>query len=169
MNNLKLVLSFYAFFSIIVLVVSVFLFIYTKKYTRKKNRVLGLFLDLTKRDGILLSTNFLGLLIGVYCAINIKNYNNIFLYMILFNCGISILFSFDIHLIFSEILYTSISVVVLKLLSLINIYLTNVSYDKMTHVLSIVFLITIIIYLMFSSVRKMDLLLKKHKYVKGNI
>ena len=63
MNNLKLILNLYIFFSIIVILLAVFLFIYTKKYTQKKVRILGLFLDLSKIDCIVLATNLLHLII----------------------------------------------------------------------------------------------------------
>ena len=53
-NNLKLVFDIYIFFSIIVILLAIFLFIYTKKYTQKKVRILGLFLDLSKIDCIVL-------------------------------------------------------------------------------------------------------------------
>ena len=169
MSNITLVLNFYVFFSVIVLGVAFFLFFYTKKYKKSKVRLFGLFLDLSKREAILLSTNLLSLLLNVWCAINIANYNTLFLIMILFNALVTILMAFDIHIIISEIIYTGISVVVLKLLSLIDIYLTNVNYNVLTHSLSIIFLLTIIVYSCFISVRKLELLLRKNKFVRRNV
>lgn len=169
MSNMALVLKFYLFFMIVVLVLAIGLFIYTRKYKKSKVRLLGLFMNLTKRESVLLSTNLLGLLLNVWCAFNIVDYNNLFLVMILFNALITVFLSFDVHMMGAEVLYTGISVVVLKLLNLINIYLTNVNYNVLTHSLSIIFLFTIIVYSCFICVRKLELLLKKNKYVRGNV
>lgn len=169
MSNISLVLKFYVFFSIFVLVLAIWLFIYTRKYKKSKVRLLGLFLNLTKRECILLSTNVLGFLLNIWCAINISSYNNLFLVMILVNAVVTIVGALDLHIVAAEIVYTGITVVVLKLLSLINIYLNNVSYNVLTHSLSIIFLLTIIVYSCFICIRKLELLLKKNKIVGGNV
>lgn len=169
MSNMALVLKFYLFFMIIVLLLAVLLFIYTRKYKKSKVRLLGLFMSLTKRESLLVSTNLLGFLLNVWCAFNINNYNNLFLLMILFNALITMIIACNLHMIGAEIIYTGISVVVLKLLNLINVYLNNVNYNVLTHSLSIIFLFTIVIYSCFIFVRKVELLLKKNKYVRGNV
>ena len=159
MNNLKLILNLYIFFSIIVILLAVFLFIYTKKYTQKKVRILGLFLDLSKIDCIVLATNLLHLIISIYCVFNIDKFNIMFFAMIAFNSIVSIILSFNLHLIFAEIIYTFITLFVL----------TKINYDKMTYILSFIFMGTIVVYLLFTSVRKLELVLKKNKYVRRNI
>lgn len=169
MNNLKMVLSLYIFFSVIVILLSIFLFIYTKKYTKKKVRILGLFLDLSKFDCIVLATNLLHLILSIYCVFNISNFGLLFISMIVVNSVIGIIVSFNFHLIVAEIIYTSITLLVLTLLNLINTFLTKISYDTITHILSITFMITIVVYLLFISVRKLELVLKKNKYVRRNI
>ncbi|MBQ4263462.1 MAG: hypothetical protein IJB83_04415 [Bacilli bacterium] len=169
MNNYKLILNFYIFFSIIVLILAISLFIYTKKYKKTKVRILGLFLDLTKKESVLLSTNLLSLLLNIWCCLNIENYNALFLLMIIFNSLITIIISLNIRMILLKIISTSITLLVLKLLSLINTYINNINYNVQTHILNIVFLITIIIYSCFVSIRELELLLKKNIYVRRNI
>ena len=87
----------------------------------------------------------------------------------IFNSFISIVLSFNIHLIIAEVIYSFITILVLTLLNLVNTYLNNISYDFLTHVLSILFMITIFVYLCYISVRKLELVLKKNKYVRRNI
>lgn len=169
MNNLKLILNLYIFFSIIVILLAVFLFIYTKKYIQKKVRILGLFLDLSKIDCIVLATNLLHLIISIYCVFNIDKFNIMFFAMIAFNSIVSIILSFNLHLIFAEIIYTFITLFVLILLNLVNTFLTKINYDKMTYILSLIFMGTIVVYLLFTGVRKLELVLKKNKYVRRNI
>jgi len=169
MNKLLLVLNLYIFFSIIVIALSLFLFFYTKKYSEKKVKIFGLFLDLSKIDCIILGTSLLHLIISVYCLFNISNYGLLFMAMIIFNSLISIVLSFNLHLIIAEVIYTSITLLVLTLLNLINTYLDKINYDTLTHVLSIVFMIAISVYLLFISVRKLELVLNKNKYVRRNI
>lgn len=169
MNNLKLILNLYIFFSIIVILLAVFLFIYTRKYKQKKVRILGLFLDLSKVDCIVLSTNLLHLILSVYCVFNISDFNIMFFTMIAFNSIVSIILSFNLHLIIAEIIYTFITLLGLILLNLVNTFLTKINYDTMTYILSLVFMGTIVVYLLFISVRKLEIVLKKNKYVRRNI
>lgn len=169
MNNLKLILNLYIFFSIIVVLLAVFLFIYTRKYKQKKVRILGLFLDLSKVDCIVLSTNLLHLILSVYCVFNISDFNIMFFTMIAFNSIVSIILSFNLHLIIAEIIYTFITLLGLTLLNLVNTFLTKINYDTMTYILSLVFMGTIVVYLLFISVRKLEIVLKKNKYVRRNI
>lgn len=169
MNNLKLILNLYIFFSIIVILLAVFLFIYTRKYKQKKVRILGLFLDLSKVDCIVLSTNLLHLILSVYCVFNISDFNIMFFTMIAFNSIVSIILSFNLHLIIAEIIYTFITLFGLILLNLVNTFLTKINYDTMTYILSLVFMGTIVVYLLFISVRKLEIVLKKNKYVRRNI
>ena len=169
MNNLKLILNLYIFFSIIVILLAVFLFIYTRKYKQKKVRILGLFLDLSKVDCIVLSTNLLHLIISIYCVFNISSFNIMFFTMIAFNSIVSIILSFNLHLIIAEIIYTFITLFGLILLNLVNTFLTKINYDTMTYILSLVFMGTIVVYLLFISVRKLEIVLKKNKYVRRNI
>ena len=169
MNNLKLVLNLYIFFSIIVVLLAIFLFIYTRKYNNKKLKIFGLFLDLSKLDCIVLGTNLLHLIISLYCVFNISKFGLLFISMIIFNSIIGIILSFNLHFIIAEIIYTFITLVVLVLLNLVNTFLNNISYDKMTYILSLVFMGTIVVYLLFISVRKLEIVLKKNKYVRRNI
>lgn len=169
MNKLLLILDLYIFFSIIVVALSIFLFLYTKKYSEKKVRIFGLFLDLSKIDSIILGTNLLHFIVSIYCLFNISNYGLLFMAILICNSLISVVLSFNLHLIIAEVVYTSITLLVLTLLNLINTYLDKINYDTMTHVLSIVFMITIGVYLLFISVRKLELVLNKNKYVRRNI
>ena len=169
MNNLKQILDLYIFFSIIVILITIFLFIYTKKYKPKKVKILGLFLDLSKIDCIILATNLLHLILSIYCVFNIDKFNMMLFIIIACNSIISIILSFNLHLIIAEVVYTSITLVVLIVLNLVNTFLTNINYDTMTYILSIIFMITIVVYSLFTSVRKLELVLKKNKYVRRNI
>lgn len=169
MNNLKSILNLYIFFSIIVILLAVFLFIYTRKYKQKKIRILGLFLDLGKVDCIILATNLLHLILSIYCVFNIRDFNIMFFTMIAFNSIVSIILSFNLHLIIAEIIYTFITLFGLILLNLVNTFLTKINYDTMTYILSLVFMGTIVVYLLFISVRKLEIVLKKNKYVRRNI
>lgn len=169
MSNLKQILNLYIFFSIVVIILALSLFLYTRKYNKKKIRILGLFLDLSKIDCIVLATNVLHLILSIYCVFNIEKFNIMFFTMIAVNAIVSIVLSFNLHLIIAEIIYTSITLFGLILLNLVNTFLNNISYDKMTYILSLIFMGTIVVYLLFTSVRKLELVLKKNKYVRRNI
>jgi hypothetical protein len=89
--------------------------------------------------------------------------------MFIVNALVTIILSLKIHIIIAEIIYTSVTVGLITLLSLINTFLTTVNYDKMTHILSIVFLCTIVVYAFFIAVRKLELVLKKNRFVRRNV
>ena len=168
-SNLKLVLDFYIFFSIVTLIISVVLFLMTKNFNQRKIKVLGLFLDLSRNDCIILATNLYQLILTIYCVININKFCLLFMAMFIINALVTIILSLKIHIIVAEIIYTSVTVGLITLLNLINTFLTTVNYDKMTHILSIVFLCTIIVYAFFITVRKLELVLKKNRFVRRNV
>lgn len=168
-SNLKIILKFDIFFSVVVFLISLILFIYTRKYSQKKIKFLGLFLDLSKTDSIILASTLLNLLLTIYCVCNISEFGILLATMIIVNALATILVCFNLHLIIAEVVYTSITVVILTLLNLVNTFLTEVNYDKMTHILSIVFLCTIVVYTFYVSVRKLELVLKKNRFVRRNV
>lgn len=169
MNNLQLILDIYLFFSFFIIVLVIFLFTYTKKYSQKKVKVLGLFLDLSKSDCMIIATNLFHFLLSIYCVFNIDNFNTLISIMFIVNSVINVFLCFNFHLIIAETIYTSITLFVLILLNLVNTFLTNIKYDTMTYVLSLVFMSTIVVFLLFACVRKLELVLKKNKHVRRNI
>ena len=81
--------------------------------------------------------------------------------MLITSCIISLICSLNLHYAIAEVVYDAITIVVLILLSLIKSYLIEVNFDVMINWLSIVFSIGIIVYLMYSTTRKLELLFKK--------
>jgi len=160
MGNFKLLLDFYIFFSIIALAISGIVFLSTKKFDKKKIKILGFFLDLSKSQSILLSTNTLHLIISLYCLIKIENFSIMYIAMLITNCVIALICAFNLHYAIASLVYDSITVVVLLLLSLIKSYLVEVSFDLLVNGLCIVFSIGILVYLMYSTTRKLELLFK---------
>lgn len=161
MSTLKLLLDFYVFFSVIVLVLSGIVFLSTKKFNKKRIKTLGFFLDLNKSQCILLSGITLHIIVSLYCIIKIENFSLMYVSMLITSCIISLICSLNLHYAIAELIYDAITIVVLILLSLIKSYLTEVHFDVMINWLSIVFSIGIIVYLMYATTRKLELLFKK--------
>lgn len=161
MNKLKDFLDFYIFFSILALVLSGIIFISTRKFDRKKIKILGFFLDLSKSQSILLATITLHVIITLYCIIRADNFSVMYVAMLITNCIIALICSLNLHYAIASLIYDAITVVVLILLSLIKSYLIEVHFDKMINWLCIAFSIGIIVYLMYATTRKIELLFKK--------
>lgn len=161
MGTFKLLLEFYLFFSIIVLAISGIVFFSTKKFNKKRIKTLGFFLDLNKSQCILLSGITLHMIVTLYCVIRIENFSIIYVSMLITSCVISLICSLNLHYALAEVIYDAITIVVLILLSLIKSYLLEVHFDVMINCLSIVFAIGIVVYLMYSTTRKLELLFKK--------
>ena len=168
MNSPKSLTGFYIFFSIITIAIMVSIFLYTKIFKKNKVKVLGLFLNLNKSDCVVISSNLLCFIITLYCVFNIDNFGLLFTSMLIVNSFISIIFSFSFHIVLTEIVYTSITILALTLLNLINTFLTSVNYDTMTYILSIAFSCAVIAFSCFASLRKLELTLRKNKYVRRN-
>ena len=161
MNKLKLLLDFYIFFSVIVLAISIIVFLSTRNFNRKRIKTLGFFLDLSKSQCILLAVNTIHIIVALYCIFKSDNFGIVYVAMLIANCVIALICSLNLHYAIAEVVYDSITVGVLTLLNLINSYLNDVSDDITIKVLSIVFSIGIIVYLMYATTRKIELLFKK--------
>ena len=161
MGTFKLLLDFYIFFSIVVLAVSTFIFFITKNYNKDRIKILGFFLDLSKSQSVLLAGITLNLIVATYCIIKIENFSVIYAAMIIGSCIISLISSLNLHYAIAEIVYDAITIVALVLLSLIKSYLLEVHFDVMINALCIVFSIGILVYLMYVTARKIELLFKK--------
>lgn len=169
MNDYKTILNFYMWFSIIAILIFLGITLYTKNFKKSKIKILGLFLNLSKIDCILMSTIVLSVMMTIYCVLNIDKFVSVFRILFIINSVIAIIFSLNFHFIIAELIYSSINLVVLRLLSLVNSFITSVNYDKITHILSIVFSCAIIVYSLFCAMRKTEITLKKNKYVRRNI
>lgn len=161
MEKFKLLLDFYIFFSVIALLVSGLVFFLTRKYNKDRIKILGFFLDLSKSQCILLATNMVHVIISLYCIVKVENFNIMYVAMLATNCIMALLCSLSLHYGIAVLIYDAITVVVLILLSLVKTYLIEVSFDQYVNVLSIVFSIAIIVYLMYATTRKIELLFKK--------
>lgn len=161
MGKFKLLLDFYIFFSVIVLLISGIVFLSTKKFNRNRIKTLGFFLDLTKSQCILLAGITLHLIVSLYCIFKIENFSIMYVAMLIGSCIISLICSLNLHYAIAEVVYDAITIVVLILLSLIKSYLLEVSFDAMINCLCIVFSIGIVVYLMYATTRKLELLFKK--------
>ena len=169
MNDYKTVLNFYMWFGIVAVVLFLGITIYTKNFKKNKIKVLGLFLNLSKIDCVLMSTIVLNIMMTIYCVFNIDKFTSVFRIMFIINSVIAMIFSMNFHLIITELLYSSINIVVLTLLSLVNTFLTSVNYDEMTYILSIIFSCAVVVYSFFCGIRKIEITLKKNKFVRRNI
>lgn len=169
MSSTKSLVSFYIFFGIITLILAISLFMYTKKFDKKKVKILGFFLNLTNSDCVVIASNILCFIVTLYCVFNIEQFGMFFACVLMINAFISIIFSFSFHMVLSEVIYTSITILVLTLLNLINTFLTSVNYDTMTYILSVVFSCAVIAFQCFASLRKVELTLRKNKYVRRNV
>ena len=168
MSKIKVLFSFFIIFVIFIAILSVLLYFLTKKYNEKKLKLYAIFLDMSKREVLLISTIILNILISVFLVVNINNYDSIYIDVILINSIIFITLSFKFKLMFLEAFYTSSLAVIIRLLFLVNSYLKNVYYDKLILVLEIIFIVLIIIYVLFMNIRKFEILVNNNKYVRRN-
>ena len=157
---------YFIFLSVFIVVLAIILFLGTRKYKDKRTKFYSLFLNLNARSVILVATTLLNLTFILYLTLCVKYYDDFILYLLIANSVVSIIMSLDIHLVGYDILYTVISVIILKVFSLIYNYLDTIYYNRVIFVLGIVFLLMIIIYAFFITIRKIEIIIKKNKFVR---
>lgn len=169
LSKLKLMFSFYIFMAIIIICISFFAFFITKKYKEKRIKLYALFMDISKREVILLSCSLFTLFVNIFLHINVKVYSNLFMYMLIFSSVIFIIFALNIRLILLEIFYLGSELLIINLLTYVNNYINYVFFDKMIVALKIVFIVLACLYGIYIFVRKVEILLKNNKYVRRNL
>ena len=88
--------------------------------------------------------------------------------MIVVNSIICIAVSLNSRIIISSFLYTFISIFSLKIINLVYNYLSSIYFDKLTFILGIIFVLMVIVYELFVTVRLLEIVLKKNGGVKAN-
>ena len=162
-NDIKLLSSLFIFSSIIIVVLSLALFLFTRKYSDKKRNLFSVFLDTSIRESILNASNFLNLILILYLVFNIDNFNNLTVMILLVNLVIYLALSLNLYLMFSALIYTGISIALLKILSLIDNYLEFIFFDRNIFYLKVLLIIMIVIFSCFTTIRRLELLLKRSK------
>jgi len=156
-TSLKNLYPFIVFIGIVFILLSIVLYISTFKYKKKKLKFLAIFASLSKRNIILLSTIILNFLIVVYYSVQIKYFSNIVIYLIIVNAVISVITALNIHMLISTIIYDTISIISLKILSLVYNYLENIYYNKLTFILGIIFLLLLNVYEIYVTFRQVEI------------
>ena len=167
LQNLNSLFSYFIFVSIFIIVLAILFFFATKKYSKKKVKLFSLFASLNKKSIILLSSFILNFTIIVFYAVATQHFNNLILYLIIVNNIIVIFVSLNIRLIISNLLYSTISIFSLKIINLIYNYLFYIYYDNLTFILGVIFILTIIVFEMFITVRLFEIVLKNIKALGG--
>ena len=149
------VIFFFSFLFII-------LIFFTKRYKDKYKNLYSLFLNLSKKDTFLLSTTVLNFLVVLFFLINIKSFLNIGIYAILIVNIYSCFFSFNFHVIISDIIYTTMSIMMLWVLNVVNNYSIYIITNNLTIILKILLMILIFVYSLFVLVRKEEIIFSKY-------
>ena len=162
-NYAHIVLMVFVYFIIFSLLISLIGFLLTKKFNKKFYRFYILFMGLSFREVFLLATVFLNVVLIIYFIFNVNYFLPLGLYMIAVTNFLSCLLSFNIRLIIIDIIYTSILCGLLWLLMTIKNYQSYVGQNIYIKVLIIVFIIMIILYTLFITIRKINLLVNIHR------
>jgi len=159
-NVILMVLIYFAVFSGLMIIVG---FLFTKKFNKKFRKIYILFMGLSFQEAFLLSTTFLNLIIMIYFLINVNYFLPLGSYMIVVTNFLSCLFSFNIKIIIVDLLYTTVSCSLLWLLMTINNYHSYIGDNIYMSVLTIMFMMMIGLYLLFLTIRKINLLVNLHR------
>lgn len=167
-SNLKSIYSYFIFISIFIVILSIIFFFATKKYSKRKVKFLALFVNLDRKNIILISSFLLNFTLVAFFAVKSDNFNNMVIYLIATNVIISCIVSLKLKIILSNIIYSLISCFSLKIINLVYTYLTNIYYDRLTFILAIIFILMVIVYQLFITFRLTEMILKYNKLEVGN-
>ena len=151
---------FMLFFCFLFFIVSMFV---TRRFNNRYRKFYSIFLDLGKKDAFLYATLFLNFLLVMYFFIDISSFYYIGIYMILFVNILASLFFGNLYLILVNAFYCVVSINLLWLLSMINTYLVDVILDKNILYLKYLLIVLIILYTIFMSIRKLEIILNLHR------
>lgn len=165
--NLKSIYSYFIFIAIFIIILSIIFFLTTRKYSKRKVKLFSLFSSLNNRTIILLASFILNFTLVSFFAVSTKHFNNFILYLIIINNIITIIISMDISVIVANIIYSIISIFSLKIINLVYNYLSLIYYDRLTFILGIIFVLMIIVYELFITVRLFEIVLNKVKPIGG--
>lgn len=167
-DKINSMFSFFIFFIIVIVVFSIIAILTTKNYNGNKVKFYAMFLDVNKRETLLFCTGLLNVILCSYLVFNVKTYNNFCSYLIILNSIIFIFFAFRFRLMVIEVFYASSVVLMIKLLYLVDSYLSNIYFDNTILILKYVFMTLIIIYSIFVNIRKFELILNNNRFVRRN-
>lgn len=166
-SSLKSIFSYFVFVGVVIVLIAIILFLTTKKYNKKKIRLLALFSSLNSRSIILISSFVLNLTLCVFYAFAPHLYCSFVIYFLVINTIISMIVSLDLKIIIGNSIYTIISIFSLKIISLVYNYLSLIYYDRLTFILGLIFTIMVCIYEFFIMFRLTEIVLKNKKFVGG--
>lgn len=162
-STMRLTFSIFCYIAVVVLILFLISIFLTYKYKNRYRGFYAIFLGATKREMFIHVTNLLNFLILLYFLFNIKYFYTYGLYMIIFINLLSCTIAFKFHIIIMDVAYTIISSSLFLLLRLVNNYLLFVYYDNKISLLKIIFMIMIFIYILYISIRKMEVTMKSFK------
>ena len=161
-NIVLMVFIYFVGFSLLITLIG---FLLTRKFNKKFHKVYILFMGLSFKEVFLLSTVFLNAILIIYFLVNVNYFLPLGLYMIVVSNFLSCFFSFNFRVIIVDIIYTLISCGLLWLLLMVRNYQDYIGNIKYLNILIIVFIIMIVIYTLFITIRKINLLINIHRKV----
>lgn len=167
LQNLNSLFSYFIFVSIFIIVLAILFFFATKKYSKKKVKLFSLFASLNNRSIILLSSFILNFTLIAFYAVATQHFNSLIVYLIIINNIVAMVVSLNYRVIISNVLYSVISIFSLKIINLVFNYLSLIYYDRLTFILGVIFVLMIIVFEMFITVRLFEIVLKTIKPLGG--
>ena len=158
------VITFFAAFALVFFILGLFL---TKKFNYKLRKFYSIFFGLSFREVVVQACIICNLLLGLFFIYDIKSINSFGLIMIAAVNLILIIVSLNMHTILANIIYSSISISLLWLLSIVYEYYVYMESDTILYLI-IAFIFLIILYYIFVTIRMIGILINNHqKILKG--
>lgn len=164
MMNIQLLLHIILFISTVEIAAFFVFYLFTKKFNQRYKNFYSSFFNITIREILLKATTLLNFLLILYFVFDISSFSKFGWIILLVTNIYSCILSLNVSVIISNIIYTSISIILLWLLEIVHNYTYFILYDSYTVFLKILFMILIIVYAIFISIRREELLLKKYKF-----
>ena len=153
------IIVYFMAFTVFFLLLSIIL---TRKFNYKLKQFYSIFFGLSFREIVLQACIIIHFLLGLYFLYDIKSFNPIGIVMLITINIISFIIAFDLYTILTYLIYGIISIGLLWLLNIVVNYYEYMQ-DNVVYYLLIIFSILIFIYMIFITIRKIGILLKKHK------
>ena len=163
MSNLFLILRIFTYVGVISLFVFIVSILFTKKFNNKYKKFYSMLFDLPVNAVFVQATILLNFLLILYFLFDIESYLFFGMYAIGFVCLFACLFAFNFHVIFASMLYYCVSMFLLWILSMVSDYLNYVLQSFSTFALKTTFILFIIVYVLFITIRMEEIVITNYK------
>jgi len=155
-------------FAAVTVLGSLYLFNATRRYKRRREGIYSVFMDMNRREAIIVASSLLSLGLVVYFVAMPDSFSVFGACLIIISELFSLAFCFNFRIILIDVLTAIVSVISLQLIALTKSYVSEVYDDTMVLILIILSTAAVCAFATLMCIRKVEIILKRNKFIRRN-